>query len=270
MSIDNHILRVPSGFISWLRINREEIIEEWISRARALSHHYGASSQKELQGTIGKSFEANLRSLEEGSAEPLIEFVDFITELRLRAGFLLSVVQKAFDLYRIILTARMPSYTISGEGLKIIEAVNSCVSYQIHRFSDQFQLMHEEAIRRHAENLEALVKERTADLAASEQRYKTLVEEINDGYFVLQDERSSSPTARSARCTRPRSRKYWGNDSRFSWRNGIGDGSEAPTGNCSTVDRRTGSSNIPESEGPDRRKATPRSRRRSPIWAKVW
>jgi PAS domain S-box-containing protein len=49
--------------------------------------------------------------------------------------------------------------------------------------------MHERAIRKHAQNLERTVRQRTAELAESERRYKTLVDEINDGYFMIQDER---------------------------------------------------------------------------------
>jgi len=189
VSMADHIVRAPSEFIAWLRTHQQEIVEKWISRARSLSPHYQASSQEELHTTISRSFEANRLALESGSAEPLIAFVDFITELRLRAGFPLSAVQKAFDLYRIILTGRVLSPEPPRASLEILEAVNSCVSYQIHRFSDQFQLMHEEAIRAYAENLEEQVRERTEDLAASERRYKTLVEEINDGYFVLRNEK---------------------------------------------------------------------------------
>jgi PAS domain S-box-containing protein len=56
----------------------------------------------------------------------------------------------------------------------------------IHLFSDRFQHMHEQTLRQHAENLERKISARTAELAESERRYKTLVEEINDGYFVVQ------------------------------------------------------------------------------------
>jgi PAS domain-containing protein len=70
----------------------------------------------------------------------------------------------------------------------MVEAITQA-SHTIHRFSDHFQYMHERSIRQHAQSLEQEVSIRTAELAESERRYKTLVEEINDGYFVIQNGR---------------------------------------------------------------------------------
>jgi PAS domain S-box-containing protein len=50
-------------------------------------------------------------------------------------------------------------------------------------------MMHQAAITRHAKELEKQVAERTRELAESRRRYKTLVEEINDGFFVIQDQK---------------------------------------------------------------------------------
>ena len=69
-----------------------------------------------------------------------------------------------------------------------MEKINQCLAYTIHRFSDHFQDMHEKGIREHNQRLEEDVKARTAELRESELKYKTLVEEINEGYFVIQDE----------------------------------------------------------------------------------
>ena len=55
--------------------------------------------------------------------------------------------------------------------------------------------MHERAIRQHAEDLEKEIGVRTAELAESERRYKTLVEEMNDGYLVIQEGRIKQPAA---------------------------------------------------------------------------
>ena len=66
--------------------------------------------------------------------------------------------------------------------------MNDCLNYTIHRFSDYFQAMHEKKILEHNRLLEAEIQARTAELVESELNYKTLVEEINDGYFVVQNQ----------------------------------------------------------------------------------
>jgi PAS domain S-box-containing protein len=58
----------------------------------------------------------------------------------------------------------------------------------MHRFSDHFQEMHENQLKEHNRRLQKEVRASTAQLRESEAKYKTLVEEINDGYFVIQDE----------------------------------------------------------------------------------
>jgi len=114
-------------------------------------------------------------------------FIDYITEKRLAAGFPLSDVQRAFELFRSIVTRKLLAERRLELLAHSLEAINACLSYTIHRFSDHFQHMHERSIRRYAQNLEQEIGIRTAELAESERRYKTLVEEINDGYFVVQN-----------------------------------------------------------------------------------
>ena len=63
--------------------------------------------------------------------------------------------------------------------------MNACLLYTIKKFSNYFQSIHEMEIRRHAENLERDVEKRTGELAESESKYRILVEDINDGYFVV-------------------------------------------------------------------------------------
>lgn len=175
----------PPEFIAYLEANADEIVEQWVHEAARLGPNYRKRSMGELQETIDQSFRANLESMVRGEAAPLDEFVEFITALRLEAGFGLSEVQKAFDLFRIIVSdraCRQPFPPWLGPALA---AVNRCVSYQIHRFSDKFQAMHQAAIERHARELELKVEERSRELENSRRRYKTLVEEINDGYFAV-------------------------------------------------------------------------------------
>ncbi len=181
--------RAPAACIRWLDEFRDDIVSEWVDRVARLSPHYRARSTEELSMTISQSFQANRLAMESGSTAPLDSFVEFITRLRLEAGFSLSEVQEAFDLFRVILLPRIMACPPLFAPLPALESLSAVVSYQIHRFSDKFQHRHEEAIRRHAENLKKEVALRSRELAASERQHKTLVEEINDGYVAVQDMR---------------------------------------------------------------------------------
>ncbi|MCB2188586.1 MAG: PAS domain S-box protein [Deltaproteobacteria bacterium] len=184
--------RCPPQFIKLLKQNRYDIINKWVDLSFGLGPHYTRRTTAELQNTISQSFQANLEALATGKSDAVDKFVAFITVLRLEAGFPLSEVQKAFDLYRVILFADYFSEHWAAWAPwapRALTAVNYWVSYQIHKFSDEFQALHERRIRRYARDLERKVAEDRRELARSERRYKTLVEEINDGYFAIAEGR---------------------------------------------------------------------------------
>ncbi len=176
-------------FLDWLESETTDIVREWVDRLSILSPSYRRSSRNELMGTVSEAFDANLEYISSGRLGRIQKFIDFITDKRLNAGFTLSDVQKAFELFRLVVLNRLRTQGRFRLLAMSVEPINACLSYTIHRFSDHFQLMHELSIRRHAKNLEAAIDVRTAELAASQHRYKTLVEGINDGYFVIQDQR---------------------------------------------------------------------------------
>ncbi len=174
--------------LRWLNSCREQIIEEWVDRLSVLGPSYQRRPREELFETVTGAFEANWDVLAFGRMGRMERFIDFITQLRLESGFALSDVQKAFELFRFIVIRQLQAEGRVDLLAQSIDSLNACLSFTIHRFSDHFQRMHEHSIRQHAENLERTVTLRTEQLAASERRYKTLVEEINDGFFVIQDE----------------------------------------------------------------------------------
>jgi PAS domain S-box-containing protein len=177
----------PKSLLRWLERETAPIIEEWVDTLSTRSEFYAGRPREELVETVTEAFQANLEFLSSNRLIRIERFIDYITEKRLAAGFPLSHVQRAFELFRFIVTRRL----LAERRLKLlaqsVEAVNANLSYTIHRFSDHFQHMHERSIRHQAQNLEQEVSSRTAELAESERRYKTLVEEINDGYFVIQN-----------------------------------------------------------------------------------
>jgi PAS domain S-box-containing protein len=171
------------------RRNRKKIIEEWVARLGSeVGKRYPERPREELFSTCSEAFEANHHVLVYNDFTYINRFIDKITQMRLEAGFPLSDVQMAFELYRIIVFSLLARETTMDEFCECITGVNNCLAYTIHRFSDHFQNMHEKKILEHNLRLEEEVRARTSELKESELKYKTLVEEINDGYFVIQDE----------------------------------------------------------------------------------
>ncbi len=177
----------PISLLRWLKRETAPIIEEWADTLSTLSAFYAGRPREELVETVSEAFHANLEFLSCSGLTRIERFIDYITEKRLGAGFPLSHVQRAFELFRFIVTRRLLAERRLSLLAQSVEAINATLSYTIHRFSDHFQYMHERSIRHYAQNLEQEVSNRTAELAESERRYKTLVEEINDGYFVIQN-----------------------------------------------------------------------------------
>ncbi|MFZ5587132.1 MAG: two-component system sensor histidine kinase NtrB [Thermodesulfobacteriota bacterium] len=181
--------RAPAALLAWLGDQRVGFVRAWVDAVSQLGPHYRQRQRRELERTIGQSYEANRRAMASGETRDLDRFVSFITRLRLQAGFPLSEVQQGFDQYRVLLLPRLGQALGLADLVAACTAINACVSYQIHRFSDRFQAMHEAAIRRRAEDLAAEVASKGRRLALSEERYRTLVEEINDGYFAVRGTR---------------------------------------------------------------------------------
>jgi PAS domain S-box-containing protein len=171
------------------RINRTRIIGEWVRRLHAeVGEQYSRRPLKELQGTISEAFNGNYHVIVHEDYKYLNQFIDKITPFRLKAGFLLSDVQKAFEIYRSVILPLLAKEVPTEEFIDCVYKINRCLAYAIPRFTDLFQAMHEKKILDHNRKLEEEVRVRTSQLRESELKYKTLVEEINDGYFVIQDE----------------------------------------------------------------------------------
>lgn len=174
----------------FLAENREPIIAEWLQRLQTeVGEQYAQRPRSELIATITQAYDANLAVLKNNDFSPINQFIDQITRMRLDAGFSLSHVQMAFELFRSICVPRLARVTTVAQFETATLTINRCLTYTIHRFSDQFQALQQAMIVANNQQLTEAVRQRTAALKESEQRYKVLVEEINDGYFVLQDRR---------------------------------------------------------------------------------
>lgn len=172
----------------YLQQERTAIIEIWVHRLKnETGEQYARRPKEELMGTVTEAFDANYHFIIHEDYRRINRFINKITKMRLESGFPLSRVQKAFELFRTITVPRLVKEASIQEYADAVIRIDRCLYYTIHRFSDHFQSMHEKEILAHNRRLEAQVKARTADLQASELKYKTLVEEINDGYFVVQN-----------------------------------------------------------------------------------
>lgn len=169
--------------------HRTKIIREWVKRLRTeAGEQYARRPRGELLGTVSEAYDANYHVLVHEDFSYIDRFINKITRMRLEAGFLLSDVQKAFELYRTIIIPLLAGKTETDDYSRNIEKINLCLGYTIHRFSDHFQQMHQKKILEHNRRLEEEVRVRTGELKESELKYKTLVEEINDGYFVIRNQ----------------------------------------------------------------------------------
>lgn len=171
-----------------LKKYREQIIKEWMNHLHSsVSERYNKRSLDELLITVTAAYDASCAVLIKNDFSKIACHIEWITKSRLEGGFSLSEVQNAYELFRVFL---LPVLTKELQGVRLSKAIdklNRCLFYTVTRYSNYFQALHEKEIRDHAENLERQVENRTKELAESEAKYRLLIEEINDGYFVNQN-----------------------------------------------------------------------------------
>lgn len=171
-----------------LKKYREEIIEEWIEHLHSgMSARYRKRPLDELRITVTAAYDASHAVLIHNDFSKIDCHIEWITKTRLEGGFSLSEVQNAYELYRVLLLPVLVKELKGTHLSKAIEQLNRCLYYTITKYSNYFQSLHEREIKDHAQNLEQEVENRTKELAESEAKYRVLVEEINDGYFVNQN-----------------------------------------------------------------------------------
>jgi len=171
-----------------LKKYREQVIDDWIIQLHNnVSKRYRERPLEELKVTVSRAFDASSAAVVENDLSKINEHIHWITKIRLEGGFALSEVQNAYELYRVILVPLLIKELDDVALKNAIERLNTCLFYTITRFSDYFQSLHEKQIKEHAQNLEIEIEKRTKELVESEAKYRVLVEDINDGYFVNQD-----------------------------------------------------------------------------------
>lgn len=125
--------------------NREKIISQWVEKLHGeVSSTYSAESAKDLEPTISAAADANFTAIVHGDFSKVDAVIEWIGRIRFKGGFVLSEVQKAFELYRVILLPILARELGAAQIVTAMKTVNSCLSYTVHRFSDYFQGLHEQ------------------------------------------------------------------------------------------------------------------------------
>lgn len=169
----------------------EQIVDAWY---RSLSsdpstRYYHREPSQDLRARLNRAAEAFRQVMLHDDWVYLQEFITQIAQKRFSEGFKVSEVQKAFELYRQTLIPMLFADLETERLEPILMKLQECMVLAITQFSEYFQGIHENFLRNHNSILEREIEARTRELAESREKYKTLVEEINDGFFVLAEGR---------------------------------------------------------------------------------
>ena len=94
---------------------RDVIISRWVELLKTeVGAQYAARPRWELMGTVSKAYDAEVDVILSNDYEKINAFITDITKMRLESGFLLSDVQKAFELFRRLVIDRLVDETTLG------------------------------------------------------------------------------------------------------------------------------------------------------------
>ena len=166
----------------------EEIASSWFKTLHAdPSNRYRLEPPVDLRNRIYFATLAFRRAILLDDWTDLKEFITQIAQKRFSQGYKVSEVQRAFELYRQTLSPLLFLRMDPAMLEPVIMKVQECMIFAITRFSEYFQSIHDDFLCNHAQILEKEIESRTRELMESREKYKTLVEDINEGFFVLSD-----------------------------------------------------------------------------------
>lgn len=175
---------------SLLSVNREKIINKWaITLQLKFRERYRIHTREHTAGICAEGVDASYRAIVRGDFSEIDRWAEKIAGLTIDTHMQLSAVQNDCDLYRAIVVPILVKGLQPKQLSTALKKLNLCAGYTITRFSDYFEALYHKEIREYADNLEQKVIMRSRELAESETKYRILVEEINDGYFVNLDDK---------------------------------------------------------------------------------
>ena len=115
-----------------LKSYRESVVEEWVRRLHTeVSPLYSAEKIETLNYTCSSAYDANFAAFAHNDFSAIDMVIEYVGNLRGRAGFPLSDVQKAFEIYRSVLTPILIRESDRSKLVNNLERLNFCFSYTI-------------------------------------------------------------------------------------------------------------------------------------------
>lgn len=171
-----------------LEKHQAKIVDAWVQLLlNDQSSLYSRESQEDLRPLVNQGTHLLRQVLDGGPWDDLNAFLTVIAHKRLSQGFRLSEVQKSFIVYQQVVTPILIREASEEDVDEAMFLLSNCLSQTLGTFSDFFQELHEECMRKHTIELESEVRKRTHELLESKSKYKALVEDIRDGYYVTHE-----------------------------------------------------------------------------------
>ncbi|WP_419658937.1 two component system sensor histidine kinase, hybrid [Desulfosarcina variabilis str. Montpellier] len=137
------------NLIKLLQRQSKQLHQEWAQRIQTeVGGHYADRPLEELLTSTAKACEANFDAIVHGNYTKLDTFIEKICKMRLAGGFSLSEVQRAFEIYRTILTPLLVG-ALKGDALiTALGTLNRCLEHSINQFSDYYHNADQAALRK--------------------------------------------------------------------------------------------------------------------------
>ncbi len=140
---------MPMNLTELLQRQSKQLHQKYAQRIRTeVGGHYANRPLEELLSTTAQSCEAHFDAIVLGDYTKLDLFIEKICKMRLAGSFSLSEVQRAFEIYRTMLTPLLVD-ALQGDALiSALEKLNACLGYSINRFSDYYHNADQAALRK--------------------------------------------------------------------------------------------------------------------------
>mgnify|MGYP001311042157 CR=1 FL=1 len=143
----------------FLKENRLIIVNEWAERLHSEGgKDYLNRPIEELLRTTSDAFDAYCDIIIFNDYKRIDKFINKIAKKRLREGFSLSEIQKAFGLFAYIVIDSLsnnPCALSVNELAVVVKQIIECQSYAINNFSERFQQMYTDDVVEYNKRLEA-------------------------------------------------------------------------------------------------------------------
>jgi len=171
-----------------LEKHQAKIVDAWVNRLlNDQSSLYCRESEEDLRPLVNRGTHLFRQVLDGAPWDELNDFLTVIAHKRLSQGFRLSEVQKSFTVYQQVVTPILIREAPEEDVDDAMLLLGNCLSKTVGTFCDIYQELHEEFMRQHTVELESEVQKRTHELLESRSKYKALVEDIRDGYYVTHE-----------------------------------------------------------------------------------